>query len=251
MITDSEIREHAERHGVPELQINRDWAISHVRRALASMQQHPPIVFCGGNALCRTWCPDLRLSEDIDLLTMDFTDAVDTVPAHLRRLLRREFPELQWTAGPIRDRMVTAQVEAGQQTIKVQLVEPRMREIDIPTTEADVALRYSDVPATTRLTVPTPEGFAAMKLMAWHQRQAPRDLIDLAALSAVGAITATTLDLTEHVSGTRLGARVLDQKLPPAVSRLWNNQLTHQMQDPPSPQSCLTSLLTAARLADE
>ena len=67
MITDSEIREHAERHGVPELQIRRDWVISHVLPSLASIQQQTPIVFYGGTALCRTWCPDLRLSEDIDL----------------------------------------------------------------------------------------------------------------------------------------------------------------------------------------
>ena len=200
MITDSEIREHAEHHGVPEMQIGLDWMISHVLHALASAQQETPIVFYGGTALCRTWCPDLRLSEDIDLLVLSFLDAIEAVPTMLRRLLRHEFPELNWIAGPIRDRMVTGQLEADQQTIKVQLVEPRMRESDIPTTRTDVALRYSDLPATTRLTVPTPEGFAAMKIMAWHQRQAPRDLIDLAALADTGAITKTALDLTEHVS---------------------------------------------------
>lgn len=251
MITDSEIRQHADHHGVPELQIRRDWVISHILHALESVQQHTPMVFYGGTALCRTWCPDLRLSEDIDLLTSDFSTATEIVPVRLRQLLRREFPDLSWAAGPIRDQIVTAQVAAAQQTIKVQLVEPRLREADIPTTEADVALRYSDLPTTARLTVPTQDGFAAMKLMAWHQRQAPRDLIDLSALAAVGAVSAQALDLTEHITGVRLGARILDQKLSPTVLQSWNEQLVHQIQDPPTPESCLASLLTAVRLADE
>ena len=117
MITDSEISRHAERHGVPEMQVRRDWMISHVLHALASIQQETPIVFYGGTALCRTWCPDLRLSEDIDLLALNFLDATEAVPKMLRRLLRHEFPDLTWIAGPIRDRMVTAQLEAGPQTV--------------------------------------------------------------------------------------------------------------------------------------
>ena len=251
MIPESEIRGHVKRYGVPELQVRRDWVISHVLHALTSVQEETSIVFYGGTALCRTWCPELRLSEDVDLLTTDFTDAAEIIPSRLRRLLRREFPDLTWTAGPIREGTITAQVDAGRHTIKVQLVEPRVREGDIPTASADVALRYSDLPATVRLTVPTPEGFAAMKLMAWHDRGAPRDLIDLAALADIGAITSVALDLTQHVSGTRLGAVILDQKLPPAVLRMWDAELMHQLQDPPTPQNCLARLVSAARIADK
>jgi predicted nucleotidyltransferase len=43
-------------------------------------------------------------------------------------------------------------------------------------------LRYSDLPESAELRVPTPSGFAAMKLMAWFDRHTPRDLYDLAAL---------------------------------------------------------------------
>lgn len=120
----------------------------------------------------------------------------------------------------------------------------------MPTASADVSLRYSDLPQSVELNVPTPEGFAAMKLMAWHQRQAPRDLVDLAALAAAGAITSMTLDLTKHVTGTRLGARTLDQRLTPAVFQEWRHQLAHRMTEPPDPGDCLQQVVDAARQAD-
>lgn len=250
MIDRAEIEARAQRDGVPDQQVWRDWIISHALHALGTIQHETPITFYGGTALCRTWCPDLRYSEDIDLLAAEFDDAIEVIPARLRRLLRREFSDLEWSPAPTRDRMVTGSLMTSGRSIKMQLVEPRGREADIPVARTAVAMRYSDLPAIVELNVPTRAGFAAMKLMAWHQRQAPRDLIDLAALAGIGAITSEALDLTNHVSGTRIGPRVLDQALTPAVTSMWKEQLGHQMRQPPDAQQCLDMVVDAARRAD-
>jgi predicted nucleotidyltransferase component of viral defense system len=55
--------------GVARLQVERDHLISHCLIAIANVTRdldHPPVFF-GGTALARTWLPDGRLSEDIDL----------------------------------------------------------------------------------------------------------------------------------------------------------------------------------------
>jgi len=72
MIALTEIQSRASRDGVPEEQIWRDWFISHVLHALETIQEETPITFYGGTALYRTWCPELRYSEDVDLLVGDF-----------------------------------------------------------------------------------------------------------------------------------------------------------------------------------
>lgn len=245
MISVAEVAEIGGRHGVPESQIWRDWVVSHLLHALGEIQHETSVVFYGGTALCRTWCRDLRYSEDVDLLVVDFPGAADLIQRRLTRLVRRELPDLSW-GPPLRtNRTITTNALTENRTVKVQFVEQRPREDQIPTTIAPVTLRYSDLPATVDLRVPTAEGFAAMKLMAWHQRQAPRDLFDLAALAEIGAITAAALDLTEHVSGTRIGSRVLNQKLPPRVLSEWNTQLAHQLREPMSADACLRQVVEA------
>lgn len=249
MISVVEVAEIARRNGVPESQIWHDWVVSHLLQALSEVQHETDIIFYGGTALCRTWCHDLRYSEDIDLLVADFPDGVELVQQRLTRLVRREFPDLTWGPPLSANRMISTNAIADNRSVKVQFVEPRPREDAIPTTVAPVALRYSDLPATVDLTVPTAEGFAAMKLMAWHQRQAPRDLFDLAALARIGAITSAALDLTEHVSGTRIASRVLDHKLSPRVLAEWSAQLAHQLQEPMSAEACLQLVVDAANAA--
>lgn len=250
MILADEVSEIATRNGVPETQIWRDWVVSHLLHGLASTQREIDIVFYGGTALCRTWCPDLRFSEDIDLLITDFPGGSDLIQQRLTRLMRREFSDLVWGPPASANRTITTTATTENRSVKVQFVEPRIRDDRIPTTIAPVMLRYSDLPSTVDLTVPTAEGFAAMKLMAWHQRQAPRDLYDLAALADIDAITRMAIDLTDEVCGTRIGARILDQRLPPAVLDRWKFELAHQLGEPRSAEMCLRQVVEAARSAD-
>ena len=100
----------------------------------------------------------------------------------------------------------------------MQFVEPRLREDRISTQPVAVDLRYSDLPESISLVVPTAEGFAGMKLMAWHQRQAPRDLYDLVALADICAITELAIGLTQEVTGARIDARAIDHELPGTVT---------------------------------
>lgn len=57
------------RFGVSPVQVARDHVISHALAAIASLGTDR-IVFFGGTALSRTLLPELRLSEDIDLIAL-------------------------------------------------------------------------------------------------------------------------------------------------------------------------------------
>ena len=95
MIDRSEIEEVAARFGAPDAQISRDHLISHVLAAIAEWSNADRVTFFGGTALCRTWLPDLRLSEDIDLLLDNPGEGAD-LRQHVSRRLRRDFPDAEW-----------------------------------------------------------------------------------------------------------------------------------------------------------
>lgn len=174
-----------------EVQVQRDHLVSHILHSLAGLDAETGLIFFGGTALCRTWCPELRLSEDVDLIISDYPDAAGRLQEHISRSVRQELPDLSWGPFDTWHQTLTTIASANGRTIKVQFVKPRLREDRVPVGPTSVSLRYSDLPAAVELIVPAAEGFATMKLMAWHQRQAARDLYDLAALADGGAITSS------------------------------------------------------------
>ncbi|MFT5530772.1 MAG: putative nucleotidyltransferase [Candidatus Poriferisodalaceae bacterium] len=93
----------------------------------------------------------------------------------------------------------TWMLTGGELDLKVQLAQWRHGWQAIPVVAHAVQLRYSDLPESVAIRVPTPSGFAAMKLMAWFDRHAPRDLYDLFALAAAGYIDTAAVSLT-HAS---------------------------------------------------
>lgn len=96
MIDRSEFSAVAAQFGAPDSQVIRGHLISHLLAAIAEWPGADGVTFFGGTALCRTWLPDLRLSEDIDLLLNTPTEGED-LRRHVSRRLRREFPNLEWT----------------------------------------------------------------------------------------------------------------------------------------------------------
>ncbi|WP_273651166.1 nucleotidyl transferase AbiEii/AbiGii toxin family protein [Cellulomonas fimi] len=62
-----ELYDVADAFGVDLDQVRRDHVISHVLASIAH-RERDRFVFYGGTALSRTWTPDARLSEDVDLL---------------------------------------------------------------------------------------------------------------------------------------------------------------------------------------
>ena len=136
MIDRAEIEAVAGRFGAPDTQIIRDHLISHVLAAIADWPDRDRVTFFGGTALCRTWLPDLRLSEDIDLLVDSPTDG-DGLRTHISRRLRREFPNLAWTRLGSQHQVETWSVAADDLEVNVQLVQPTSRSMKSPSSPTE------------------------------------------------------------------------------------------------------------------
>lgn len=247
MIDGAEIRTWASRLGVGEEQIIRDHLVSHVIDALADLQADdaPPFVCYGGTALCRTDLLDQRVSEDIDLYTFDWRVLVELLHHELPNRLRREFPGLEWQ-GEHRRRPVSTDTlrHPDGPGVQIQVVEAQTRWDRWVTQPRTVALRYRDLPEHAALEVPTAETFAAMKLTAWLDRRAPRDLFDLALLAEAGAITTAACTLAHDVTGMRPTAAMFRQ-VPRSTSATWLTELAHQTRTMPDPTSCLAAVRSA------
>ncbi len=244
MIDRSEIEAVAGRFGAPDSQIIRDHLISHVLAALADWPDSDRVTFFGGTALCRTWLPDLRLSEDIDLL-IDSPTGGEGLRQHASRRLRREFPNLEWTRLGAQHQVETWTLAAEDLEVKVQLAQWRHGWHAIPIVMQPVQLRYSDLPEAAGLRVPTPSGFAAMKLMAWFDRHTPRDLYDLAALADARHIDRAAVDLVKAIAGFTPGTSTLERRVPRAVQSSWQAELGHQLADASTAEQCLAKVRTA------
>ena len=251
MISGEEIRQHAAEFGVPEAQVVRDHLISHVLQVLA-VDAPLEVTFFGGTALCRTWLPDVRLSEDIDLLVADHVAASEELPPLLSRGIRREFPDSRWQdLGRQHDVDTKSLVATDGVEVKVQFAKWRHRWEDVIPVEIEpVRLRYSDLPETCRLPVPTAAGFATMKLVAWSDRHAPRDLFDLYGLAQSGYLDEEVQGLHKSITGVTPTAGTLEAKVPASVDASWAAELGHQLGDLPSPGTCLEVVREAFQLLE-
>ncbi|QWF81525.1 nucleotidyl transferase AbiEii/AbiGii toxin family protein [Amycolatopsis sp. CA-230715] len=178
----------AERFGVARAQVRRDHLISHLL-AVLSAHLADEVLFFGGTALSRSFLPDGRLSEDIDLIALAKRDEVaDALQHAVRRGTRREFPGLTWEPALTEVSDVDPAVIRlpDGTTVRVQLLR-RTGYPPWPTERRDLVQRYSDA-APAELTIPTLESFAAWKTAAWVDRAAPRDLFDLWLLAGLGAL---------------------------------------------------------------
>lgn len=103
--------------------------------------------------------------------------------------------------------------------------------------DLEVRLRYADLPPGVRLNCPTLEGAAAMKLNAWADRGAARDLCDLYALAKARAITRRSLEIAAAAARPVQRRSFERARLP--SHREWSAALANQMPDPPSPEESL------------
>lgn len=178
----------ATQFGVAIEQVERDHLISHLL-AFLSRQLGDRIHFIGGTALARTYLPDGRLSEDIDLIALgDRKQVAHDLDTALPRALSRTHgrltiePALSSTA----DTLPVLIRPASGHPVRLQLLSSRDR-ILWPTERRTLIQRYTDVPPAALL-VPTLPAFAASKTATWADRHAARDLWDLWALNTIGAI---------------------------------------------------------------
>ncbi len=247
MIDQGELFEFAGRFGVPVEQIRRDHFISHVLAALgpAAADEANQLVFFGATALGRTWLPDLRLSEDIDLL-VDTTEHGEKVRRSISLGIRREFLNHEWAKIGSKHDVETWNLTADGLIVKVQFALWRFGWKEaIMTAKTMVQLRHSDLPDSVELAVPTPSGFAAMKLMAWLDRSAPRDIYDLAALAEAGYIDTTALESVEQIVGYRPTATMIGNVGMNTVRAAWETELDHQLANPRSLDECVALVCQA------
>lgn len=226
-MTETAIYDVADRFGVDLEQARRDHVISHV---LASIARRAPdrFIFYGGTALSRTWLPDARLSEDVDLMVIGRRrDGGDDLARAVDADIARPFLGATWSKDPRLGgdaEAITLTTGTGA-VIKFQLVDTVGRP-PWPTTLAPILQRYPDAPAAV-LRVPTPDSAVAMKTSAWFDRRAERDLYDLWAMATRGLITPGALALYRRYgpSSRPPSASVFQ---PPPREVAWRAALGHQ-----------------------
>jgi len=220
-----DLRAIAEQFGVADEQVRRDHLISHVLAAIGSVSG---IVFYGGTALTRTMLPDLRLSEDIDLMTdRPRSEVARELVAAIDAGLARSFGEVRWSPAltTTRDAQPAILEVAGRLAVQVQLVAQRGRAI-WPTQRREIEQRYRDAP-WVQLECLTDSGFAAAKISAWLDRSTCRDLFDLNAIIDAGLIESDAATLVKvHTNWTRFPDDVVWPR--PPSEEDWLDQLGHQ-----------------------
>ncbi|WP_091247241.1 nucleotidyl transferase AbiEii/AbiGii toxin family protein [Klenkia soli] len=177
--------------GVADSQVLRDHAISHVLAALSAAGLADALVFIGGTALSRTHLPDLRLSEDIDLLALEDRGVVGpAIEEAVARGLQRSHGTVAWLPplAETRGAQSSVLVVADTITIRVQLLGATGYS-RWPVERRPLEQRYSDAPPAS-LTTPTAAAFAGWKAATWFDREAPRDLYDLWGLGRAGLVDA-------------------------------------------------------------
>lgn len=188
MLRQEEAAAVADRFGATDVQVRRDHLLSHLLAGLsASLADR--VVFIGGTALNRSFLPEGRLSEDLDLVAVGSRNAVVAdVEKALVRGVRREYPRTRWEPPltAVRDVDPAVLVTENGLRVRVQLLDPAGLP-PWPVQRQTLNQRYSDAP-TARLLLPTLPAFAAAKTIAWIDRAAPRDLFDLWQLAQIGAI---------------------------------------------------------------
>lgn len=214
--------------GVAEPQVLRDHLISLLLAAISRSSVADAVVFFGGTALCRTLLPDHRLSEDIDLMVRighDRKAVAHELQSILTRATARTHGTLHWSRALSESpEHAFASTDEGI-TVQVQLLRaddyPRL-----PTVDRDLDQHYSDVPPA-RLAVLTQESFVVAKTTAWLERNTPRDLYDLWALTNAGYLGREAVDLYRRFGPT--GRTPALREFPAAPSESdWTQALAHQ-----------------------
>ncbi|MEO8107305.1 MAG: nucleotidyl transferase AbiEii/AbiGii toxin family protein [Actinomycetes bacterium] len=188
MLDPGELAKVAAYFGVSDDQVRRDHLISHL---LAALSEHvkDDVVFFGGTALARTYLPEGRLSEDIDLLARGERSRVAaTIESCFARVAPRVFGRLTWVTplSKVSDVQHGIIRSGDGLTVRVQV----LRFADYPnweTQRSQLVQRYADAPIATLSTLTRPSAVAA-KVVAWIHRHSPRDLYDLWALGRIGAV---------------------------------------------------------------
>lgn len=245
MLDPRELRDVAARFGVTEDQVQRDHLISHALAVLPGLA--PDVVFFGGTALARTYLPDARLSEDVDLYARGRGGVVRVLTDGLPKALRREYPGVRWDPplDRVREPEPALLVPRTGHPVRIQVLGGEGY-TPWPTERRAIDVRYSDVPPV-ELVVPTRAAFVGMKAAAWLDRRAARDLYDLWALARAGAIDEAAAAAFQMGVGWWPRSRDLVRS---SAADAWEPALAHQTADLPTEQEALHVVEAAFRALD-
>jgi len=238
VIDASELQDWARRFGVSTMQIRRDHFISHVLRAVGELQ--PNTRFFGGTALCRTYLDQTRLSEDIDLLHAEPREFLTTLRDEVPKAVRREFPGTVCSEPSSEgDGLATSLALPDLDAIKIYVGRDGPNTSAWEFTPAPVRLRYKDLPSEQVFQCPTAPTFAAMKLAAWSDRHAPRDLFDLAGLATLGTLCDPNV---ARIFEAKMGVPIIMadfDRVPRVTATAWETELAAQVGVLPPADECL------------
>jgi hypothetical protein len=248
VIDASELQEWAGRFGVSTVQIRRDHFISHVLRAVGELQ--PDTRFFGGTALCRTYLDQTRLSEDIDLLHAEPREFLTTLRHEVPKAVRREFPGTVWSElSSEGDGLATLLALPDLDAIKIYVGRDGPNTAAWEFAPAPVRLRYKDLPSEQVFQCPTAPTFAAMKLAAWSDRYAPRDLFDLAGLATLGTLCDPNV---ARIFEAKMGVPIIMAdfaRVPRVTATAWETELAAQVGVLPPADECLELVRVALAAA--
>jgi predicted nucleotidyltransferase component of viral defense system len=240
------------RFGAAEDQIRHDFVISHLLAAIAPVADK--VVFYGGTALSRTFLPDLRLSEDIDLLSVGPRRPVaPLIDEAIRAALEPGFGPV--TADPwladVRRAADACVFRIGDVDVKIQLIDGT-NYTPWPTQPSTISLRYRGLEDVTMTTL-TAAGFVCAKTTAWSEptRDAPRDLYDLWALAQHGRIDDDAAELFKQRGPTRAYPRRWLVPSKPPTEDAWQAALSHQCIPQVSAEDAHHAVIEAWRAAVE
>lgn len=242
MLSRAERAGYAARFGVAPDQIDKDHLVSHILLALSRLELPSAFVFLGGTAVARTHLLGMRLSEDIDLWADRPADVLSALAERLPTELRREYPG---SRVELDSRSVGIVRSGDGLVVRVQVVSygPEYDRC-ISTEPGTVRLHYGDLPDEVTLRTPTLVAFSAMKHLAWVDRHAPRDLVDLLGLARIGGLTSSADRIVACLRG--FGVRYHDvDTIPPSTRRSWHADLDHQMRQVPEPDEALAHVRDA------
>jgi predicted nucleotidyltransferase component of viral defense system len=242
VLDQNELSLWATRFGVAPEQIRKDHLISHLLAGVARSTVAERAVFFGGTAPARTHLGDRRISEDIDLWAEPAQEVFSVLADELPRHVRREYPGLRIERDS--PAMGAAVARNGTQ-VRLQVVAygaEHHRCVELECRNID--LRYTDLQQDAELRVPARSSFVAMKHLAWADRTAPRDLVDLAAFAAIGALDGEADAIVNCLRGFGVKSRDTD-RLPGRTRRAWIVDLAHQMRRPPDPDHALSAVQEA------
>ena len=227
MLTDSDRERIKTKFGADDTQVERDHLISRLLAEL-SREMQSLLKFYGGTALSRSYLPNGRLSEDVDLIAVGpRTEIAQQVMRALTLGLAREFgrptftPALNQVRGAA---PVVMRVPSGPQ-VQLQLL-PENHYPAWPFHLTTLPSRYSDC-EPAELSIPTRDAFVAWKTSAFMDRRASRDLWDLAALAELAAFTPEAGSLFEQFGPLR---RLPSESTIPGApdQSTWERDLSHQ-----------------------